>query len=127
MRDYDQLLSVLSEIFVIRQLVTSDAWPEERTFEWEPMAPESAKNPELLARLPDVRIGMEVKTPALDAYRMIRDRGGLKWSTQQCLQSSARSVVVEGLSGARVQSSCDLSKALLRETCHAGSFRQVLT
>lgn len=61
---YEQLLQILAEIHVIRQLVRIE-WPRPREIRHEPVAPGSAKNLELAIRFSDVEVGFEVKAPSL--------------------------------------------------------------
>ena len=62
--DYEQLLQVLAEIHVAAHLAGAP-WPAKTTFADEPVAPGSARNPELVVSAPDVRLGVEVKAPSL--------------------------------------------------------------
>src|SRR4051794_2098329 len=45
-------------------------WPEGSTFADEPVAPGSARNPELIVSTPQLRLGVEVKAPALSRTRL---------------------------------------------------------
>ena len=68
---YEQLLQQLAELVVIRQ-VTTFSWPAGTTFEYEPPSSTSKKNPELVVRCPDFRLGIEVKCPALLEHLRLR-------------------------------------------------------
>lgn len=61
---YEQLLQLLAELHVIRQMVSYE-WPNLEGFEYEPRAPGSDKNPELSIKYNGVEIGIEVKSPSL--------------------------------------------------------------
>lgn len=61
---YEQLMQRLAEILIIKQIVTYN-WPEGTSFLWEPTSESSNKNPELVIKLDNVRIGIEVKSPSL--------------------------------------------------------------
>lgn len=61
---YEQLLQRLSELFVIKQIVTY-SWPNRAKFEIEPTAGSSGKNPEISINYSNVLIGIEVKMPSL--------------------------------------------------------------
>lgn len=63
-RDYEQLLQVLAEIHVAAHIVSAD-WPEGTSFADEPTAGDSAKTPELVVTTSELRLGVEVKAPAL--------------------------------------------------------------
>jgi hypothetical protein len=62
--DYEQLLQRLAEVHVALQTVRA-SWPEGSTFVDEPVAPGSARNPEVVVSAPGFRVGVEVKAPAL--------------------------------------------------------------
>lgn len=62
--DYEQLLQRLAEIHVALHAVRT-AWPTGTTFADEPVAPGSGRNPEFVISTADLRIGVEVKAPAL--------------------------------------------------------------
>lgn len=61
---YEQLLQRLAELLVIRQIVTW-GWPRPVTFDREPTAGNSRKNPEVTISSETWRIGVEVKAPSL--------------------------------------------------------------
>lgn len=69
---YEQLLQLLAELLVIRRLMTWQ-WPKPVTFEWEPTAGNSKKNPEVTVRSADWVVGVEVKAPSL--FKHMRERG----------------------------------------------------
>jgi hypothetical protein len=69
---YEQLLQLLAELHVLRQILTFE-WGDQVKFHWEPTAGSSKKNPELLVEHPDSAIGVEVKCPALLDH--VRKRG----------------------------------------------------
>ena len=60
---YEQILQRLAEVHVVAQVVRAP-WPTAMEFEDEPIAPGSAKNPELVARGEGHEIGFEVKAPS---------------------------------------------------------------
>jgi hypothetical protein len=62
--DYEQLLQVLAEIHVAAHVARAP-WPTGTTFADEPVAPGSARNPELVVSTPNLRLGVEVKAPCL--------------------------------------------------------------
>jgi hypothetical protein len=62
--DYEQLLHLLAEVHVALHMVCAP-WPDEPTFADEPVAPGSARNPELVVSTPQFRLGVEVKAPSL--------------------------------------------------------------
>lgn len=62
--DYEQLLQRLAEIHVARHAVGS-TWPAATTFADEPVTAGSRRNPEFVISTPDMRLGVEVKAPAL--------------------------------------------------------------
>jgi hypothetical protein len=57
---FEQLLQLLAEIHVIRQLLTFD-WGPRAKFQWEPKPPLSKKNPELVIELPQLAHGSRPK------------------------------------------------------------------
>lgn len=61
-KHYDQLMQVLAELLVVHKAVTFD-WGENTKLTYEPTAPGSAKNPELMITSEDVAILLEVKAP----------------------------------------------------------------
>lgn len=71
---YEQLMQLLAEVHVIRQLIRC-AWPHAPSFELEPVAPGSAKNPEVTVEVGSELYGVEVKSPVLLEYA--RKRGQL--------------------------------------------------
>jgi hypothetical protein len=71
---YEQLMQLLAEVHVIRQLVRH-TWPQTPSFTLEPVAPSSAKNPEVSVELGSELHGVEVKSPQLLEYG--RKRGQL--------------------------------------------------
>lgn len=66
-RDYDQLLQILAELHIQRQ-VCSFCWPTGTVFEFEPHSSASGKNPEMTIRTQLAYAGLEVKCPELTAY-----------------------------------------------------------
>lgn len=70
-RDYEQLLQLLAELLVVRQLVTHE-WPYDVTFAYDPTPLSGRKNPELTIETPTHLFGVEVKTPALLAHQELR-------------------------------------------------------
>jgi hypothetical protein len=62
---FEQLLQLLSEIHVIKQVLTFDWGSSETKFQWEPRPRLGKKNPELLIEQSQLAIGIEVKCPAL--------------------------------------------------------------
>ncbi|MYN05369.1 hypothetical protein GTP41_25040 [Pseudoduganella sp. DS3] len=74
---YEQLLQKLSEILVLRQLLSLD-WPPDTEFQHEPAAVPNGKRPELRVTTPDERFLFEVKTPSLMAHIRNRNRAGVQ-------------------------------------------------
>ncbi|MBX9645535.1 MAG: hypothetical protein K2X57_00590 [Xanthobacteraceae bacterium] len=72
---YEQLLQKLSEILVIRQIV-SCTWPTGRTFLHEPAATSGGPRPELVVTWPGGRVAIEVKTPAILEHTRRRGANG---------------------------------------------------
>lgn len=68
---YEQLLQLLAELLVVRQVVTAP-WPQGTRFEHEPTAPGSRKNPEVGVFTPDWDVLIEVKAPSLLAHQRLR-------------------------------------------------------
>lgn len=68
---YEQLLQLLSEILVVRQLVRHQ-WPAPAAFALEPTAPGSKKNPELTVDLGHTLVAVEVKAPSFLDHRSAR-------------------------------------------------------
>jgi hypothetical protein len=68
---WEQLLQRIAELHVIKQLV-SYKWGSGTSFELEPSSTESKKNPEIMIKTREMRIGFEVKTPALFAHQQQR-------------------------------------------------------
>lgn len=68
---YEQLLQLLAELLVVRQVVTA-SWPEGTRFEHEPTAPGSRRNPEVGVFTPEMDVLVEVKAPALLAHQRLR-------------------------------------------------------
>lgn len=69
--DYERIRQWLGELLVIHHLVTWP-WPNPVAFEHEPAAKPGGPNPEIMVTLPDVRLGVEVKTPDLRDHRLAR-------------------------------------------------------
>jgi len=65
--DWEQLLQQLAELHVVHRILTWD-WPAGTTFAVEPHGDASKKNPEIVASLPHLRVGIEVKAPALFSH-----------------------------------------------------------
>ena len=63
-RDYEQLLQLLAELLVVRQVVTFE-WSFPVSFHSEPRAAGSKRNPEITVAGPQFHLGVEVKAPAL--------------------------------------------------------------
>lgn len=72
-RDYEQLMQAIAEAVVVSRLVLCDGWPDGTTFELDPAAAGSRKNPEILIRGPAGSIGVEVKAPGLTEHRKRRE------------------------------------------------------
>jgi hypothetical protein len=70
-RDYQQLLQVLAELLVVRQLATYP-WPYPVKFACDPTPLAGSKNPELTIETPTNLIGVEVKAPALLEHEQLR-------------------------------------------------------
>jgi hypothetical protein len=70
--DYEQLLQVLAEIHVAAH-VAQAAWPDGTSFADEPVAPGSARNPELVVFTERYRLGIEVKAPRLLDHEKMRN------------------------------------------------------
>jgi hypothetical protein len=68
---YEQLLQLLSEILIVRQLVRHE-WPSPAVFALEPKATGSKKNPELTVEVGDMFVAVEVKAPSLLAHQDAR-------------------------------------------------------
>src|SRR5262245_693099 len=68
---YEQILQRLAEVYIVGQLVRAN-WPWPVSFEDEPTAAGSARNPELVVRGPGMFIGIEVKAPALLTHARTR-------------------------------------------------------
>jgi hypothetical protein len=68
---YEQLLQLLSEILIVRQLVRHE-WPSSPVFALEPKATGSNKNPELTVEVGGTFVAVEVKTPSLLAHQEAR-------------------------------------------------------
>jgi len=71
LKHYEQLLQELSELHIIKQIVTSD-WPDLESFEHEPTPLTSKKNPEMSVKYAGGEIGIEVKAPSLHTYNINR-------------------------------------------------------
>lgn len=65
--DWEQLLQQLAELHVVHRVLTW-SWPEGTTFALEPSGSGSKKNPEIVATLPHMRIGVEVKAPSIISH-----------------------------------------------------------
>lgn len=98
--DWEQLLTILAELHVVAQICRW-GWPEGTTFEKEPIASGSKRNPEIAVRVGNRTYGYEVKAPALFSHgeargtnpiqvasrfldkdtltRMVGDQGGVTW------------------------------------------------
>jgi hypothetical protein len=72
-RDYEQLLQVLAELYVVVPVVLGP-WPDGTEMALEPVAGGSAKNPELAVKGPAGHVGIEVKAPGLLAHQRLRER-----------------------------------------------------
>jgi hypothetical protein len=88
--DYDQIVQRLAEVLVVRRLVL---WGAEKgaTFEDEPVAPGSAKNPELLLKCATGSLAVEVKTAKLGDHASLR--------ASQSFQLAARVMPAEQVAG----------------------------
>jgi hypothetical protein len=72
MQDYNAILQWLAELLVIHHLV-QHPWPSSFSFQMEPTATGSKKNPEMVVTLDGVgALGVEVKCPNLDSHRRAR-------------------------------------------------------
>lgn len=74
---YEQLLQILAELVVIRQVVVYP-WPEGTCHLYEPPSDASAKNPELIIATADYRIGIEVKCPSLQEHVKSRNTNSIQ-------------------------------------------------
>lgn len=90
--DYNTILQLLAEVLVIDHLVQHE-WPTPATFEMEPTAGRSKKNPEVVIHLATTgSLGVEVKSPNLEKHSA--ERGQNRW------QVNARDVVaLDSLAG----------------------------
>lgn len=70
---YEQLMQILSEILVIRQ-IANFPWNEKVEFEYVPKVGSSKKNPEVNIKLESKIIGLEVKSPCLVEHRNNRKK-----------------------------------------------------
>lgn len=87
--DYEQLLQRLAEIHVALHLVRL-GWPPGTTVADEPVAPGSARNPEMVVTTPEFRLGVEVKSPSLLRHQAQRN--------SRPVQSTTRVLPLEQLS-----------------------------
>lgn len=71
--DWEQLLQQLAELHIVHRVLTWN-WPAGTTFALEPNANGSKKNPEIVASLPHMRIGFEVKAPSLFTHAENRSK-----------------------------------------------------
>lgn len=74
---YEQLLQKMSEILVLRQLL-SLKWPEGTTFQHEPSMSATGKRPELRVLTPERSFLFEVKTPSLLEHIQARNSNKLQ-------------------------------------------------
>ena len=74
--DYEQLMQICGEIYVINQVV--NYFQENAAYELEPHLAESRKNPELNVSLQKIVIGLEVKVPSLLKYQASRPDFGIQ-------------------------------------------------
>jgi hypothetical protein len=70
-RDYDQLLQLLAEVLIVRQLVTS-SWGHAARFEFDASPADGKTNVELTIQTARRTIGIEVKAPALLQHQRVR-------------------------------------------------------
>jgi hypothetical protein len=70
---YEQLSQRLAELLVIRRIVQY-SWGASPTFDYEPEATTSRKNPEITVTLDPRMIGVEVKAPSLLEHEKERER-----------------------------------------------------
>lgn len=69
---YDAIMQNLAEVVVVANLI-DHRWPAPVRFEMEPIAPGSAKNPEVAVELDGVgTLGVEVKSPKLREHQRLR-------------------------------------------------------
>lgn len=71
--DYDQLIQILSELIIIRQILLCEP-KSQFTYEYEPSRGNSNKNPELLIKHNEYEIGIEVKSPKIQEYKKTRQK-----------------------------------------------------
>jgi hypothetical protein len=69
--DYEQLLQALAEVHIAAHVALAP-WPAGTSFADEPVAPGSARNPELVVSTPDGHLGVEVKAPRLLDHEAMR-------------------------------------------------------
>ncbi|MBK8067525.1 MAG: hypothetical protein IPK27_07800 [Rhodanobacteraceae bacterium] len=69
--DWEQLLTILAELYVVAQIARWP-WPAGTSFESEPTAQGSRKNPEIAVRLNGSTYAYEVKTPCLFSHQEAR-------------------------------------------------------
>jgi len=81
--DWEQLLQYLAELHVVRHILAYP-WPEGTSFEAEPAAEGTRKNPEVAIHTSEFTLGVEVKAPALFRHQEQR--------TNNAIQLSARAV-----------------------------------
>lgn len=87
---YEQLLQRLAEIHVALHVVHA-SWPPSTSLADEPVAPGSARNPELVVSTPQARLGVEVKAPALLEHQRRRSvrrlqAGGRLFEPEQLIE-----------------------------------------
>lgn len=71
--DYDQIIQVLAELIVIRQIITMKS-NDEIHYEYEPTKGKSKKNPELTLKTSEYEVGIEVKCPKILSYKQARQQ-----------------------------------------------------
>lgn len=74
---YEQLLQKLSEMLVLRQLLSLE-WPVGTTFQHEPAVSATGKRPELRVATPERSFLFEVKTPSLLEHIRMRSSNALQ-------------------------------------------------
>ena len=85
---WEQLNQKLSELLIIRQIVTFN-WPSGNTYEWEEKIICDGKKPELLIQTKQLTFGIEVKAPMIFEHQ--------KHRAENSLQGISRSLEKENL------------------------------
>jgi hypothetical protein len=93
---YEQLLQKMSEMLVLRQLLSLE-WPVGTVFQHEPAMSATGKRPELRVVTPERSFLFEVKTPSLLEHIRMRNRNALQTPGRALSRDRLQGIAGDGL------------------------------